>query len=219
MTTKLPTVDIKGKEYVLVKDRILAFNATFPGGSIETELLSRPEDDRIVVRAKVSIPMKAKINGDGEEKLVFARSVNGEIGEPYMQTFTGHSQAVIGDGYINKTSALENAETSAVGRALAMMGIGVIDSIASADEIKKTTHTLNKITSGQKFTADELEDAVQYAPDEAFGAVKEANTAYRAANPPVPRNPGVKYGKVATANRLREAKKEINNQYINPDEL
>jgi transcriptional regulator NrdR family protein len=38
---------------------------------------------------------------------------------------------------VNKTAALENAETSAVGRALAMMGIGVIESIASVDEINK----------------------------------------------------------------------------------
>lgn len=55
--------------------------------------------------------------------------------------FVGHSQAVWGDGYINKTSALENAETSAVGRALAFMGIGVIESIASVDEIKKAQNT------------------------------------------------------------------------------
>jgi len=51
--------------------------------------------------------------------------------------FNAFSQEVEGEGFINKTSALENAETSAVGRALAMMGIGVIDSIASVDEITK----------------------------------------------------------------------------------
>jgi len=104
-------VDIKGKKYVLVSDRVLYFNANHKG-SIETELLSKPEDQHIVIKATVTV-------GD--------------------QKFTGHSQAKIGDGYINKTAALENAETSAVGRALAMMGIGVIDSIASADEMKKAT--------------------------------------------------------------------------------
>jgi len=51
--------------------------------------------------------------------------------------FTGYSQAKWGEGMVNKTSALENAETSAVGRALAMLGIGVIDSVASADEMTK----------------------------------------------------------------------------------
>jgi hypothetical protein len=51
--------------------------------------------------------------------------------------FTGHSQADEKQGMVYKTAALENCETSAVGRALAMMGIGVIDSIASVDEMKK----------------------------------------------------------------------------------
>ena len=38
---------------------------------------------------------------------------------------------------INKTSYVENCETSAVGRALAMLGIGIDTSIASANEVKK----------------------------------------------------------------------------------
>ena len=111
---KLPTIDIKGKKYVLVKDRVLAFNELYPNGCITTELLSAPDSDRIIFKATAK-------TGNGDD----------------CGVFTGHSQATIGDGYINKTAALENAETSAVGRALAMLGIGVIDSIASADEIKK----------------------------------------------------------------------------------
>lgn len=107
---KEKAIDIKGKQYVLVSDRIIYFNDTYKEGSIQTELLSDPNAERVVVKAIVS---------DG------------------TRTFTGHSQAVVGEGYINKTSALENAETSAVGRALAMMGIGVIDSVASVDEINK----------------------------------------------------------------------------------
>lgn len=107
-------IDFKGKDYVLVKDRVIYFNDKYPKGSITTELVSLPESENIIVKATVK---------PTEE-----------------QTFTGYSQATIGDGYINKTSALENAETSAVGRALAFMGIGVIESIASIDEINKTTH-------------------------------------------------------------------------------
>jgi len=107
-------IDIKGKEYILVKDRILAFNELFPTGSITTELVSSVDAQMVVVKATVK----------PDEK----------------RAFTGYSQATWGEGYINKTSALENAETSAVGRALAMMGIGVIDSIASVDEIKKANN-------------------------------------------------------------------------------
>jgi hypothetical protein len=108
-------IDFKGKKYVLVADRVLYFNEIYPDGSITTELISKPDDILVVMKATVKPNEK--------------------------QTFTGYSQAKWGEGYINKTSALENAETSAVGRALAFMGIGVIESIASIDEINKANNT------------------------------------------------------------------------------
>jgi len=111
---KEKAIKIQGKEYVLVSDRIIYFNATYKNGSIQTNLISEPTSNQIVIQAVV-VPDNDKPN----------------------RIFTGYSQAVVGQGYINKTSALENAETSAVGRALAMMGIGVIDSVASVDEINK----------------------------------------------------------------------------------
>jgi hypothetical protein len=42
---------------------------------------------------------------------------------------------VQGSSNINKTSYVENCETSAIGRALAMLGIGIDTSIASANEV------------------------------------------------------------------------------------
>jgi len=104
-------IDFKGKKYVLVADRINYFNENYPEGSITTELVSNPDGERVIVKATVS-PTPGRI-------------------------FTGYSQAKWGEGFVNKTAALENAETSAVGRALAMMGIGVIESVASLDEINK----------------------------------------------------------------------------------
>jgi len=104
-------IDIKGKKYVLVADRILAFNEEYPEGSITTELLSETTSEHIIIKATVTI---------GQD-----------------QKFTGHSQATVGEGMVNKTAALENCETSAVGRALAMLGIGVLESVASADEMVK----------------------------------------------------------------------------------
>ena len=105
-------IDIKGKKYVLVSDRVLYFNEHYPNWSIQTTRES--VWDMEIVKAFV-VP---------------------DIEKP-SRMFTWYSQAKRWDGFINKTSALENAETSAVGRALAMMGIWVIDSIASADEINK----------------------------------------------------------------------------------
>lgn len=107
-------IDIKGKQYVQVADRLIFFNETYPKGSITTELISSPESKNIIIKATVKPDMDS------------------------AQAFTGYAQEVVGDGYINKTAALENAETSAVGRALAMMGIGVIDSVASSDEVQKS---------------------------------------------------------------------------------
>lgn len=123
-------IDIKGKKYVLVADRILYFNETYKEGSITTELVSEPDASLVIIKATI-YP-----DGIGSDIVkIDSESTIIPIGE---RRFTGYSQAKWGDGYINKTSALENCETSAVGRALAMMGIGVIDSIASVDEIKKT---------------------------------------------------------------------------------
>ena len=121
MDLKEKAVDIKGKKYVLVSDRIIYFNENFPKGSIVTELLTEPGSDKIVIQAVVT-----------------------PDAENIERVFTGLAQETVGDGYINKTSALENAETSAVGRALAMMGIGVIDSVASVDEINKAGQIANK---------------------------------------------------------------------------
>jgi len=112
---KEKAINIKGKQYVQVADRILYFNETYPNGHISTELV-KYEDKQIIV--------KAHVHPDST----------------IARIFTGYAQEIEGDGYINKTSALENAETSAVGRALAMMGIGVIDSIASIDEINKANN-------------------------------------------------------------------------------
>lgn len=123
-------ISIHGKGYVLVSDRVLHFNEKYPDGAIITKLLSNPTAEMVVVHAKV-VP---------------------DVSKP-ERWFTGLSQAKWGDGIINKTSALENAETSAVGRALGMMGIGVIESIASADEMNKASSyqqssSQSKVTTG-----------------------------------------------------------------------
>jgi hypothetical protein len=142
---KEKAIDFKGKAYVLVADRVLYFNEQYPEGSITTELVSPTDSDDVIIKAIIKPNEK--------------------------QTFTGYSQATWGEGYINKTSALENAETSAVGRALAFMGIGVIESIASIDEIKKTSYGGKKPTQkeyqaknaeNKENGVDPLEDDVEY---------------------------------------------------------
>lgn len=115
-------IDFKGKKYVLVSDRVIYFNEQYPDGAISTRLISEPDAPMVVMKATV-----------------YPKVVHASGGETvFGRCFTGWSQATWGDSnFVNKTAALENCETSAVGRALAMMGIGVIDSIASVDEINK----------------------------------------------------------------------------------
>ena len=114
---KNKAISFKGKSYVQVADRVLFFNENYPNGCITTDIKEHA-NEIIVIQAKV-YP-----DGIGDNK----------------RFFTGYAQEKEGEGYINKTSAIENCETSAVGRALAMMGIGVIESIASIDEINKATN-------------------------------------------------------------------------------
>lgn len=113
-----------GASYVQVVDRVKYFNEAYPNGSITTELVHISQDEKplFVVKATVA-------TGWSEPD---------ESGEQFIsQVFTGLSQARLGGKGANLEAALENAETSAVGRALAFMGIGVIDSISSTDEMKK----------------------------------------------------------------------------------
>lgn len=103
----LSPMDIKGKKYIPVNERVKAFRMLVPEGTIETELLR--SDDYIIVKAKVFV------NGDLKA--------------------TGYAEEVRGSSNINRTSAIENCETSAVGRALGFLGIGIDTSIASFEEV------------------------------------------------------------------------------------
>lgn len=121
-------VNIHGKKYVLVKDRVAEFNKQHENGCIKTKLV-KWKNGKIIFQAK-AIP---------------------NIEEP-DRFFTGYAQETVGDGKINQEAALENAETSAVGRALAFMGIGIIESIASANEVRKASNSSSKQNNTQNYT-------------------------------------------------------------------
>lgn len=117
-THTFKTVATKGgKQYVEVKDRLLYLAHHFDGEySIETDYRYFASRKMWVVKATVTLTQSGATN-----------------------TYTGLAQELESEKYgtVNNTSALENAETSAVGRALAMAGIGIESGIASADEVRK----------------------------------------------------------------------------------
>lgn len=104
----MKTINIKGKEYIEVNERIKYFRANYPDGRIITDIISI-KDGVCIFKADIFI-------GDN-------------------LVATGHAYEKEGSTFINKTSYIENCETSAVGRALGILGIGIDTSIASAEEV------------------------------------------------------------------------------------
>lgn len=102
-------IKIKGKDYVMVNERIKDFRKDHPDYSLVSEIVQLTEDSCVI---KASI-----LDTDGK---VLA---------------TGHAQEDRQSTMINKTSYIENCETSAWGRALGNLGYGIDTSIASAEEV------------------------------------------------------------------------------------
>ena len=119
----LTTVDIKGKDYIDVSQRVKAFRMVYPGGCIETDMVSN-ENGLCIFKAKIY----------NEEGKLLA---------------TGTAYEKESSSFINKTSYIENCETSAVGRALGMAGFGIDTSIASADEVLNAISNQNKASSSK----------------------------------------------------------------------
>src|SRR3972149_1965185 len=108
-------VVIHGKEYSTVARRVGIFRERYPDWTLATEIISRNEE---------CVVMKAAISDQAGRGLA-----------------TGHSEEFRKASQINKTSALENAETSAIGRALAALGLGGTE-FASADEVANAIHQI-----------------------------------------------------------------------------
>lgn len=112
----LKTVSIKGKSYVPVNERLKYFRENFAKYGIEVKVLALT-DEVCAMQASVT----------NEEGRVVAMGTSREVKTDK-------------NSFVNATSYVENCETSAVGRALGMFGIGIDASVASADEV---THATN----------------------------------------------------------------------------
>lgn len=106
---RIKKITIKGKQYATVAARVQAFRELCPDGLIHTEII-RMEDGVVLMQAEVK---------DETGKLLA----------------TGYAQERETASMINRTSYVENCETSAIGRALAMLGLGSEENIASSQEV------------------------------------------------------------------------------------
>ena len=117
--SEIKTTDIRGKEYATVAERIAAFRKVYPDGKIDTHI-TKLEDGMCIITARVW-------NDEGN----------------LLATGTAYEKE--GSSNINRTSFIENCETSAVGRALGMAGFGLIGAVATADEVNRAEAALDAI--------------------------------------------------------------------------
>jgi hypothetical protein len=133
---KLKTINIKGKEYVEVNERLKYFRENHPEHSLISEIIQCTEEHCVI---------KATILHGG------------------IEVATGHAHEMKSASFINKTSFVEVCETSAWGRALANFGIGIDSQVASANEVanaiaqtdtpKKSVSTNKKQLTSSQFDA------------------------------------------------------------------
>ena len=110
---EIKQMDIKGKDYAKVSERVKAFRKVYPTGTIETHI--------------------EEISADYVRILAVAKDENNRT---IATGRASENKAQKGNMSINLTSLIENCETSAVGRALGFAGFGIDNDIASQEEIE-----------------------------------------------------------------------------------
>ena len=143
---KFKTTNIRGKQYVEVNERIKFFRQEeqYKNWTLMSEFTAL-DSEQAVCKATIA---------DSSGRVIA----------------TGHAHEERSASNINKTSFVENCETSAVGRALAMLGIGIDTSIASANEVQDAI---------AKQDADDSAP-VENIMDKAVGYIKSSNDKQKA---------------------------------------
>ncbi|MAB38976.1 MAG: hypothetical protein CL525_07790 [Aequorivita sp.] len=139
----MKTINIKGREYITVNERLKYFRSepTFNGWQIKESL----------------------VHIDDKEG-VFKVTISDDKG---VEIASAHSQEYRDSSYINKTSFVENGFTSALGRALGYLGIGIDTSIASANEVQNAV-------KNQGAEKPKIKDAKKWLTDAQFNATMKA---------------------------------------------
>lgn len=136
------TTEIKGKNYAEVNQRIKAFRSLYPEGFIRTLLVSNT-DGVCIFRAEVGYYFEDK--------------------EVILGTGTAYEKE--DSSFINKTSYIENCETSAVGRALGMAGIGIDTSVRSAEEVENAMLNQTKMEKISETQVKSIRKTIEKNPD------------------------------------------------------
>lgn len=140
----IQTTAIKEKQYAEVNQRIKAFRMVYPEGFINNEMIS---------------------NENGI--CVFKSTVGYETENGIRVLGVGHAYEKEGSTFINKTSYIENCETSACGRALGMAGFGIDTSVASAEEVQNAINN-QPISKKEQTVLKNMVESKGYKVEEIF---------------------------------------------------
>lgn len=157
-------VNIHGKEYKTVAKRVQEFRDQYKDHTILTEIV-QIDEEKCVMKASICRSLE-----DG----------NGTV------LATGHGCEFKASSQINRTSYVENCETSAIGRALACFGLGGTE-FASADEVANAIHqqtTQRAVKAPEKVTPlagamESLdEESQQFIRDLAIDIIGDVNAGF-----------------------------------------
>lgn len=125
VNSEIEMIDMRGKNYAMVPERVTAFRKLYPEGFVTTEIIAN-DGTTVLMRARAGYYRE-----DGTEVVLG----------------TGFAQEVRGRGMVNGTSHIENCETSAVGRALGFIGLGLNGGgICSAEELANAVVAQRQMT-------------------------------------------------------------------------
>lgn len=142
VNSEIKTIDMKGKDYAMVPERVTAFRKLYPDGFITTDVISNDG-------TTVLMQSKAGYYNERGEMVILG---------------TGFAQEVKGKGLVNGTSHIENCETSAVGRALGFLGLGINGGgICSAEELVNAITAQNQM-NGEHAKAQTKNESKPVAP-------------------------------------------------------
>lgn len=131
MTATQPVRD-RFADYVPVSERLEQFYSDHPEGRILTSIVEH----------------------DAENGFVLIRAEVYRKQDDAVPSATGHAFENRSEGYVNKTSYIENCETSATGRALALLGYEIKRGVASREEMEKTERMQSEPSQAEEVCPD-----------------------------------------------------------------
>tara|TARA_B110000238_G_C16088289_1_gene422620 strand:- start:81 stop:617 length:537 start_codon:yes stop_codon:yes gene_type:complete len=143
---KLETVKVNGgKDYVMVDKRIIHSAENFD----YNVKIKKVKYIHEIKTWQTSIIVEIKWTKDQKE----------------YNVYEGTASETIGVGMVNKTSALENCYTSALGKAFGSAGIGIHNGTASGDEMIKAINTSKQIDKHYNLILENLKGYQNKYPD------------------------------------------------------